>query len=143
MRHTGIWIDTRQAKLLDWDGRKIGWRIIYSGAERKPKIKGETSKRTQQKGIGFDYASAQEAKFREALKKFFCAVIEAVTTSDSLYLLGPAEAKVLLEKELKKTATLKSRVLRVEACDSLTDNQLAEKVLNFFKNRKMVYKTKK
>jgi hypothetical protein len=135
MKNTGIWIDSRQAKILDWDGSQIRWRTVYSGAEKKPKIDGEKSKRTQRGITGFDYASTQEARFREDLKKYFRVIRNEVASSDNLYLLGPAEAKVLLEKEIKKSGTLKSRVLKVEPCDSLTDNQLAEKVLTFFKSR--------
>jgi hypothetical protein len=133
--NTGIWIDTREAKIIEWDGRKAGMRTIYSGAERKPRIEGEKSKRTKSKMIGFDYASSQEARFRHDLKKYFRSIMAAVAGSDYLYLLGPAEAKVWLEKEMKKDLRLKSIILKVENCDSMTDNQLMEKVINFYKSR--------
>lgn len=135
MKNTGIWIDTREAKIFEWDGRKIGMRTIYSGAERKPKIEGEKSRRTKRMTIGFDYASSQEARFREDLKKFFRSIMADVADSDYLYLFGPAEAKVLLEKEMKNDKSLKPIILKVENCDSMTNNQLMEKVLAFYKSR--------
>jgi hypothetical protein len=134
MKSTSIWIDTRQAKLVEWDGKKLSMRTFYSGVERKPKVEGETSKKSKRKIIGFDYQSSQQARFREEFKKYLQWIAEQVSDSDYLYLLGPAETKVLLGKVIK-SGNKKSVILHVEACDELTDNQLTDKVLSLFRQR--------
>ena len=136
MKNTGIWIDTREAIIIHVENEKtIRTEHILSGAERKPKVAGEKSKRTVRGGIGFDYETSQKNKFKEDLKKYFAHVTETVADADQLYILGPAEAKLELEKEINRNPELSSKVLKVESCDSLTTNQIIEKVRTYFTER--------
>jgi len=136
MKNTGIWIDTREAIIIHVEsGKAIQTEHILSGAERKPKVAGEKSKRTVRGGIGFDYETSQKNRFKEDLKKYFARVTEAVGDVDQLYILGPAEAKLELEKEINRNPELRSKVLKVESCDSLTTNQIIEKVRTYFTKR--------
>lgn len=137
MKNTGIWIDSREAKIVFLDGSKIELNTIYSGAERQPKYNGEKSKGTVRGFVGFDYKSSQESHYREELKRYYRSVINAVSGSDSLYIFGPAEAKINLEKEIRKDQRLSNSVLKVESCDILTRNQLIEKVSQFYKEYKV------
>lgn len=136
MKNTGIWIDTREAVIVHLEkGEEVRIVHVFSDAERKPKVEGEKSKRTKRGGIGFDYESSQKNKFKEELKKFYARVIEALSGVDNLYIIGPAEAKLDLEKELKKNPELKSKILTVEPCDSLTESQIIARIRLFFELR--------
>lgn len=141
MKNAGIWIDTREAVLVKlMPGAAIQVMRIFSGAERKPRIAGEKSRRTQRGATGFDYARSQKNRFREELKKYYSRVKNELQGTDHIYLAGTAEAKFDLEKELKRDVNLKSKILKVESCDSLTENQIIERVRLFFEAR---FKTKK
>lgn len=133
MKNIGIWIDTRQAIIVTLDGRKITTQTIYSGTSRKLKIEGEGSQKSVRGGIGFDFKSSQENRHKEELRKFFQAVIGEIKDSDKLYLLGPASAKLMFEKELWKEGIKGARIARVETNDTLTINQLIAKVREFFR----------
>ncbi len=135
MKNTGIWIDTREAMIVHLEkGESIRILHVLSDAERKPKIEGEKSKRTKRGGIGFDYESSQKSKFAEDLKKYYTRIIQVLHGVDNLYILGPAGAKLELEKELKKNPELKSKLLKVEACDNLSENQLIERIRLYFES---------
>lgn len=137
MKNAGIWIDSREAKIVFLEGSKIEIKTLFSGAERNPKYFGEKSKKTVRGFAGFDYKSSQESHYREELKRYYRSVINAVSGSDSLYIFGPAEAKINLEKEIRKDQRLSDSILKVESCDVLTQNQLIEKVSQFYKAYKM------
>jgi len=137
MKNTGIWIDSREARIVFLEGSKIQVNTIYSGAERKPKFEGETSKRTVRGFAGFDYKSSQESHYREELKRYYRSVINAIDGSDNVYIFGPAEAKINFEKEIRKDQRLSDSVLKVDSCDVLTRNQLIEKVSQFYKTVKV------
>lgn len=144
MKNTGIWIDTREAVIVHLESEgEIRIVHVLSDAERKPKVEGEKSKRTKRGGIGFDYESSQENKFKEELKRYYARVIEALSGVDSLYIIGPAEEKVDLEKQLKKNPELKSKILTVEPCDSLSESKIIERIRLFFESREKNKKTRK
>lgn len=144
MKNTGIWIDTREAVIVHLESEgEIRIVHVLSDAERKPKVEGEKSKRTKRGGIGFDYESSQKNKFKEELKRYYARVIEALSGVDSLYIIGPAEAKVDLEKQLKKNPELKSKILTVEPCDSLSESKIIERIRLFFESREKNKKTRK
>jgi hypothetical protein len=142
MKNTGIWIDSREAKIVFLEGSKIDVNTIFSGAERKPKIMGEKSKGTVRGFTGFDFKSSQESHYREELKRYYKSVINAISGSDNLYIFGPAEAKINLEKEIRNDQRLSDTVLRVESCDVLTQNQLIEKVSQFYRTFKLPVRKK-
>lgn len=135
MKNTGIWIDTKEAKIVELDGLQIKVKTVFSETDRKPRVKGETSQKKVRGFSGFDYKSVQESHFREELKKYFRSVINEVKGSDNIFLFGPAEARLMLEKEIHQDNDIQSKILKVEACDALTENQLIDKVKSFFAER--------
>jgi hypothetical protein len=49
--------------------------------------------------------------------------------------MGPGEAKIELEKAIKKNKDLRRRILKVETAAKMTRNQMVAYVKNFYKNR--------
>ena len=54
-----------------------------------------------------------------------------------IYILGPAKAKIELEKEVHKLFPLDQKLMEVETVNSLSENQVRAKILDFFKTRKV------
>ncbi|MBX2971386.1 MAG: hypothetical protein KF803_18615 [Cyclobacteriaceae bacterium] len=132
MKNTGIWIDSREARIVQVvNGKQITLNQMFSGLNKKERFDGETSRKIKRGFTGFDYERQQRNRFGQALKQFCQAVAREVGTSDNVYLLGPAQTKLMLEKALKESNS-KARVLGVDACDKLSDNQLTEKVKIYF-----------
>ena len=132
MKNTGIWIDSREARIVQVvDGKQISLNRMFSGLNRRERFEGETSRKVKRGFTGFDYEGQQRIRFDQYLKQFCQAVSRIIGTSDYVYLLGPAQTKLILEKELKAVNS-NARILGVEACDKLSDNKLIEKVKGYF-----------
>jgi hypothetical protein len=132
MKDIGIWIDTQEARLIRWDGRQSSMSTLYSGISRKPKFKGETSRKTQRGLIGFDFKSKQEAKFREEMKRYLQLVVDDAREAQRLYIFGPAESKRLLEKLVLRQPEGYPMITSVENADKMTVNQLRDAVIEHF-----------
>ena len=132
MRKVGVWIDKKKAKVIRLTNGKISRKTINSGADRKPRVKGEKSKKTARTLIGFDFESNQRRKYQEDLKRFFKDVANYVSGDDEIYICGPSDARHLLEKETRNIAGLYSRIKKVETAGYLTDNQIVARVKKFF-----------
>lgn len=132
MKNTGIWIDSREARIVQVvDEKQISLNRMFSGLNKQERYEGETSRKVKRGFTGFDYARQQRNRFSQSLKQFCQGVARAVDHSDNIYLLGPAQTKLILEKALNEGNST-TRILGVEACDKLSDNQLMEKVRLFF-----------
>ncbi|NJN41527.1 MAG: hypothetical protein HC811_04080 [Flammeovirgaceae bacterium] len=102
MKSVGIWIDKKKAKIIRIKNGKVTRKTITSGADPKPRIKGEKSKKTVRTLIGFDFESNQKRKYEEDLKKYFKEIAVVISDDDEIYIFGPADAKHQLENETKK-----------------------------------------
>lgn len=132
MKNTGIWIDSREARIVQVvDGRQISLNQMFSGLNMRERFEGENSGKVKRGFTGFDYERQQRNRHDQSLRQFCQAVARVVGTSDYVYLLGPAQTKLILEKELKASNS-NARILGVEACDKLSDNKLIEKVKGYF-----------
>lgn len=130
--NVGVWVDSRKAVVITISNGQIEKQILNSGAEAKPRFKGETSQKHKRGFSGFDYESTQANHYNEELKKFFRQVAQSLEGAQIIYLFGPAEAKFGLEKAINEDTLLKGRIAEVEACDHMTQNQMVERVKNFF-----------
>ena len=53
--------------------------------------------------------------------------------ADKILIFGPGEAKIELEKELKKSKELSLKIVGVEPADKMTEKQIAAKVKKVFR----------
>lgn len=130
MKKIGVWIDSRKALIAMVDKQELSYHTIYSGVVRKPRFKGETSRRTK-RVLGFDYESSQQAHYNEWMKKYIQSVAERLRKNTAeLYITGPGNVRLALEKELLKAKNI--RVLKNDPLDSLSLNQKLEHIARFF-----------
>lgn len=128
----GIWIDSREARIVQVvEGKRISVSRMFSGLSTRERFAGETSRKVKRGFTGFDFERQHRNRLAQSLKQFCETVARVVGPGDHVYVLGPAQTRLILEKTLHESNST-ARILGVEACDKLSDNQLMEKVRLFF-----------
>jgi len=136
MKHIGIWIDKKEAKIITLEDGNEHLETITSWVEDF-NIGGGSG--TKLKGGPQDVV--QDSKYLERekhqLAEFFEEVASCIGDPDSLVIFGPAETGMKLKKELEeKHHFLFSKVKSVEKADSMTENQLKAWVRDYFSTDK-------
>ncbi len=131
-KHTGIWIDHREAILVSVEGENTSVEHLLSGAEShfKPSGGWKAGGTSVAQAVGMEKSS--EESRRHQYQAFYKKVIALLGGSDTIGIFGPGEAKTELAAEIAKVHRLDGKVTAVEACDRLTENQLVAKVRAYF-----------
>ena len=131
-RNVGLWIDHKQAYAI-WstDGTV---QVIASHIDPPAHYSGGTQLggKLNQKG---DVELHHNDRFRLQLNKYYQQVISALKDADSIFIMGPGQAKIELEKAIKKHKSMQSRILKVETADKMTKNQMIAYVRKFYQNQ--------
>jgi len=131
-RNVGLWIDHKQAFVIsDQDGivevipSHIEPPAHYSGGTQ---LGGKLNQKT-------DTEFRKSDRFRLQLKKYYQQVISSLKDANSIFIMGPGEAKIEFQKAIKRYKSLQGRVLKVETADKMTKNQMVAYVRNFYRNQ--------
>ena len=68
-----------------------------------------------------------EGRRGRPLSDHYRNVIHAILDAQSIFIFGPARAKMELKSELLRAGALSQRVVGTEVADTMTENQLVEK----------------
>jgi stalled ribosome rescue protein Dom34 len=120
-RNVGLWIDHKQAYAIWYSDGKV--EVIPSRIEPPAHYSGGTQLggKLNQKG---DVELHHNDRFRLQLNKYYREVISVLKDADSILIMGPGQAKIELEKAIRKNKSMQNRILRVEAADKMTKNQM-------------------
>lgn len=131
-RNVGLWIDHKQAYAIWSNDGTI--QVIPSHIEPPAHSSGGTQLggKLNQKG---DVELHHNDRFRLQLNKYYQQVISALKEADSILIMGPGQAKIELEKAIKKHKSLQKRILKVETRDKMTKNQMIAYVRKFYQNQ--------
>jgi stalled ribosome rescue protein Dom34 len=131
-RNVGLWIDHKQAYLIWYKESRV--EVIPSDIEPPEHFSGGTQLggKLNQKG---DMELRHNDRYRLMLIKFYKQVVAALKDVDSIFIMGPGEAKVEFEKVLKRQKAMQKRLLKVEAADRMTKNQMIARVKKFYKSQ--------
>jgi len=128
-RNVGLWIDHKQAYLIRQDGKKVD--VIPSNLE--PRIHHSGGAR-----IGGRYNQTLDSELRyndrynNHLNKYYEKVVATIENADSIFIMGPGEAKLELKREIQKHKSLIEKLVRVEPADKMTIKQMVAHVKKFF-----------
>lgn len=106
---------------------------ISSDVEKKIRLAGGSRTRNTPYGpqdIAVD--SKIEARQKQQLKKFYHRIVELITDTDRILIMGPGEAKLELKKEIETSKALIPKIVGVLTSDKMTNNQIAAKVKSYF-----------
>lgn len=130
-KKTGIWIDKKKAFIIDLIDKQVETRIIESSIEDFHPKGGARSKT-----IYGPAAPIKEKSYLEREKKqtidFFKRILRFTADSSGLYLFGPAQMKNKLGKFIRDATGAHPIILKIDAEDSITKNQMVAKVKAFF-----------
>ena len=124
----GLWIDHREAIIVEFTDKGEQITRIYSDAEKQTRFEGGSRK------DGLQTTETLRGKKLDAqLGKYFDDIIAFIRDAEMVHIFGPGEAKEGLLKRMENDK-LKERVVEIETTDSMTDNQVAAKVREYFSN---------
>ena len=130
-RNVGVWIDHKQAYLIWYKEGRV--EVIPSEIEPPEHFSGGTQLggKLTQKG---DMELRHNDRYRLKLTKFYKQVIASLQDVNSIFIMGPGEAKIEFEKVLKRQKEMERRLLKVETADKMTKNQMIARVKKFYKS---------
>ena len=73
-----------------------------------------------------------EGRRRHPLSGHYRKVIHAITDARSIFIFGPAQAKMELKGEILKVERLSHRVVGTETADTMTENQLVARAREMY-----------
>jgi stalled ribosome rescue protein Dom34 len=131
-RNVGLWIDHKQAYLIWYKEGRV--EVIPSNIEPPEHFSGGTQLggKLNQKG---DVELRHNDRYKLMLTKFYKQVVAALKDVDSIFIMGPGEAKIEFEKVLNRQKAMQKRLLKVEAADKMTKNQMLAHVREFYKRQ--------
>ncbi|HSO12375.1 MAG TPA: hypothetical protein VLT51_08365 [Anaerolineales bacterium] len=131
-RNVGVWIDHKQAYLIWYKEGRV--EMIPSNIEPPEHFSGGTQLggKLNQKG---DMELHHNDRYRLQLHKYYQQVIASIKDVNSIFIMGPGEAKVEFEKILKRQKAMQKRLLKVETADKMTKNQMIAHVRKFYKSQ--------
>ena len=128
-QNVGLWIDHKQAYAIWYPDGKV--EVITSHLEPPAHYSGGTQlggKLSQTADVELHHND----RFRLQLNKYYQQVIATLKNADSIFIMGPGQAKVELEKAIKKNKSMQSRIRKIETADKMTKNQMIACVRKFF-----------
>ena len=128
-QNIGLWIDHKQAFLIWYDRKKV--EVIPSNLEPRTHTSGGTrigGKHNQ----SVDSELRHNDRYNNQLSKYYEQVIATIENADSIFIMGPGEAKLELKRQIKKHKALLKKLLKVETADKMTKNQMIAHVREFF-----------
>lgn len=131
-QNVGLWIDHKQAYAIWYKDGKV--EVIPSHIEPPAHYSGGTQLggKLNQKG---DVELHHNDRFKQQLNRYYQQVMAALKNADSILIMGPGQAKIELEKVIKKDKNLQKRILKVETTDKMTKNQMIAYVRKFYQNQ--------
>jgi len=125
-KKTGLWIDHREAVIVELTDKGEQITRIKSDAEKQIRVSGGS----RQDGLQTTEA-VRDKRLDSQLGKYFDDILAHIRDAELIQIFGPGEAKNELVKYLEKHG-LKQRIVEVETMDNMTDNQVAAKVREHF-----------
>lgn len=128
----GIWIDHKEAILVSLHNAQTTIERIESNAESHFRPSGGWKASGTNVAQSVSKEQTADERRKHQFHNFYQEVIEKTSKVDTLYIMGPGEAKIELSKEIEKIKGEHVRIAAVEPCDSLTENQIVAQVKSFF-----------
>ena len=131
-KYVGIWIDFEKAYVVSFEKSKEVITRINSDVAGRVRLAGGSRSATPYGPQ--DVASERKVQERRKhhLRRYYEAVIKAIEDADRILIFGPGEAKLEVEKEIRKSKLLGAKIAAVERTDKMTERQIAAKVRDFF-----------
>jgi hypothetical protein len=135
MRKVGIWIDQKEANLITLTKNAIHSKTIYSDIETRIRTEGESK---QFGRFGDQYLVDEKGKdnrVKEYTQKYMLRIVKELSKADEIFLFGPAQMKMKLEKLMSGLPELAIKLKGTKTSENMTHNQKLAYVKDFYKNK--------
>jgi hypothetical protein len=132
-KNIGIWIDSKQAFIINISNKKHHIKKIESNIEFRERVEGESKKYGRFGGQYITYEKNRQNRRNEQTNLFFKNLLKEISNCNKVVLFGPSNMKNLLEKEIQNNMQVKDTLEGVYNCDSITENQMVAWVKDFYK----------
>ncbi len=132
MRKVGIWIDQKEANLITLTKKAVHSKTIYSDIESRVRIEGE---KKQFGRFGDQYLvdeKGKENRLKEYTQKYLLRVAKELSKADEIFLFGPAQMKLKLEKLISGMPELAVKMRDTKTTENMTHNQKLAYVKDFY-----------
>jgi hypothetical protein len=129
--NAGVWIDHHRAVLLLIADKEETLHHIMSDADKAadPAV-GQRASHSYTRN-DFVAEDKRERKAESHLNKYYDEVIAGLQNADSIWILGPGEAKGELKKRIERKK-LKGHIAGVKTVDKISDCEITEHVRKLF-----------
>jgi len=131
-KKVGIWIDHEKAFIVSITGDEETKTIIESDAEAHIRLSGGSRSRTTYGPQEVASETKMEERRKHQYRRYYQEIIQAVRDARMIFIFGPGEAKIELEKQIKKNKELSTKLTGVEPANKMTEAQIVAKVKEFF-----------
>ena len=133
---TGIWIDHKKAVIVSLDGENEKMLTIESKAGRRVRLSGGSRSKIPYGTQEFAPGNRRDRKYMQNLKRYYSKICNCIKHSDSIYLMGPGEAKIEFKKHLEESKSLCGLISKIDTAGKMTNAQLAAKVRKHYGEEK-------
>jgi len=134
MKKTGIWLDQKEASIITLADDSFQKKTIYSDIETRERFEGE---KKQFGRFGDQYLNNEQSKsnrISEQTSRYLNAILSELKNTDELFLFGPAQTKVKLEKAILNNPDLSSKLKEILNAEKMSENQKVAYVKKYFNN---------
>lgn len=129
----GIWLDHEKTVIVAISNGLTTISHLYADSEDENHLlHGASASATHFGHQEITLERKIERRHKQHLHHYYQNIIQQIKDSKKIFIFGPGEAKIELEKEMKKLNDLASKIIAVESADKMTDHQIVAKVKNFF-----------
>ena len=130
-KEVGLWIDHSKAVIVTIENEVVVTRELRSNVEKHVRFSSGARSKVAKNIQGSTAEDVRDRQFGEHLGRYYEGVISLIRGADALWIIGPGEARVELEKRLKSEG-LGGKIEGIETVDKLTDAQIAARVRQHF-----------
>ena len=135
-KYVGIWVDHEKALVAsiikNEEINKENIHCIESLVEGHVRLSGGSRSSTPYGPQDVASEKSIDKRRNYHLRQYYQKIIRQIQDCQKVLIFGPGEAKLELEKEIRKLKGLAGKLVGVEAADKMTERQVAAKVRRYF-----------
>jgi hypothetical protein len=131
-KEVGLWIDHQKTVIVTMENEKEETREIRSNVEKHVRFSGASHMKDANGNVMSNAEDVSDRRFENHLNGYYDGVVSLLRDADSIWIFGPGEAKVQLQKRFEDQ-DLGGRIESVETVDKMTNRQIVAKVRKHFK----------
>jgi hypothetical protein len=132
-REVGLWIDHTKAVIVTVIGEKDEMRRVNSHIEKYVHFSGGSNASPLYGTCNITGKGKPDRDFKSFLSSYYEGVVSLLRYADSIWIIGPGEAKGELVKHLQQ-GLLSRHVVSKENMGKMTDRQIAFKVRQHYQD---------